>query len=113
MIWRRLLVASNTTIAQLHEYIQIAFDWTDEHLHRFHIHGKDYGIAYRGGLTFDDNPREVLLSRFCLHPRERFCYEYDFTAHWRIDIRVEAILPDDQYQCVPAFLHGRKGCSAG
>jgi hypothetical protein len=48
MIWRRLLVSSGTNIVQLHEYIQIAFDWTAEHLHRFHLDGKDYGIAYRG-----------------------------------------------------------------
>jgi len=27
IIWRRLLVSSETTIAQLHQYIQICFDW--------------------------------------------------------------------------------------
>ena len=107
MIWRRLLVSSGTNIAQLHAYVQIAFDWTGEHLHRFHIHGKDYGIAYRGGLTFDDNPRDVLLSRFRLHARETFCYEYDFTARWRVDIRMEAILPRDQQQ------HKLPVCTAG
>jgi hypothetical protein len=44
MIWRRLLVSSETTIAQLHQYIQVSFDWSGEHLHRFRIHGKDYGM---------------------------------------------------------------------
>jgi hypothetical protein len=39
IIWRRLLVSSETTIAQLHQYIQICFDWRGEHLHRFRIHG--------------------------------------------------------------------------
>ena len=58
MIWRRLLVSSETNIAQLHQYIQVAFDWSGEHLHRFHIHGKDYGIAYLGGISFDDNPQQ-------------------------------------------------------
>jgi hypothetical protein len=43
MIWRRLLVSSETTITQLHEYIQVSMDWNDEHLHRFRIHGKDTG----------------------------------------------------------------------
>jgi len=33
MICRRLLLSSETRIAQLHEYIQIAFDWSGEHLH--------------------------------------------------------------------------------
>ena len=70
MIWRRLLLRSDHSIADLHYAIQIAIDWSDAHLNRFHIHGKDYGIPYRGGLTFDDNPREVLLSCFRLHRRE-------------------------------------------
>ncbi len=34
-IWRRLLVRSDSTIAQLHDTLQIAFGWTDEHLHQF------------------------------------------------------------------------------
>ena len=95
MIWRRLLISSETSIAQLHKCIQIAFSWSGEHLHRFRIHGKDYGIAYLGGISFDDNPHEVPLSRFCLHPRESFRYEYDLIAQWRIAIRLEEILPQD------------------
>jgi hypothetical protein len=34
MIWRRLLVKSNSTIADLHHSIQIAMGWDDEHLLR-------------------------------------------------------------------------------
>src|SRR5215472_10012981 len=64
IIWRRLLVSSESTIAQLHQYIQACFDWRGEHLHRFRIHGKDYGITYLGGISFDDNPHAVPLSRF-------------------------------------------------
>ena len=41
IIWRRLLVSSEVTIAQLHRYIQVALDWSGEPLHRFRIHGKD------------------------------------------------------------------------
>ena len=75
IIWRRLLLSSETSIAQLHGYIQIAFAWSGEHLHRFRIQGKDYGIAYLGGIHFEDNPHEVSLARFRLHPRESFRYE--------------------------------------
>lgn len=106
MIWRRLLVSSETTIAQLHQYIQVAFDWSGEHLHRFRIHGKDYGIGYLGGISFDGNPHVVPLSRFRLHPRESFRYQYDFIANWRVDIRLEAILPQDQ-RVLPVCVGGR------
>ena len=35
LIWRRLLVRSDTTIVQLHEILQVVFGWDDMHLHRF------------------------------------------------------------------------------
>jgi hypothetical protein len=40
LIWRRLLVRGDSTIADLHHLLQIAFGWSDAHLHRFVIHGK-------------------------------------------------------------------------
>jgi len=93
LIWRRFLVSTATSLAQLHAYIQIAFHWSGEHLHRFRIQGKDHGIAYRGGISVSDNPHTVPLSYFRLYPRERFRYEYDFTAGWEIEIRLEKVLP--------------------
>jgi Plasmid pRiA4b ORF-3-like protein len=35
LVWRRLLVASDTSLGELHEILQNAFDWSGEHLHRF------------------------------------------------------------------------------
>lgn len=107
LIWRRFLVSSETSLAQLHEYIQIAFDWSGEHLHRFRIQGKDYGIAYVGGISFDDNPHHVPLSYFRLHLREHFRYEYDFTALWQVQIRWEKVLPLDRHRATPVCSDGR------
>ena len=50
MIWRRVLVHGDSTIADLHYIIQIAMGWSDDHLHQFRIHGKLYGIARIGGI---------------------------------------------------------------
>jgi hypothetical protein len=107
LIWRRLFASSETSIAQLHEYLQIVFAWSGEHLHRFRIQGKDYGIAYRGGIRFEDNPHEMLLSRFQLRPRESFRYEYDFTAHWRVNIWLEQILLQEPPRALPVCTGGR------
>ena len=48
------------------------------------------------------------LSRFRLqlHPRESFRYEYDFIDNWRVDIRLEEILPGDQ-RVLPVCVGGR------
>jgi hypothetical protein len=112
LIWRRLLVSSETSIAQLHAHIQIAFHWSGEHRHQFRMPGKDYGIADRGGIFFSDNPHAVPLSSFRLHPRERFRYEYDFAAPWQVDIRLEKILPMDLGRRVP-FCSGGQGAAPG
>src|SRR5919106_4259961 len=33
IIWRRLLVRGDSTIADLHHTLQITFGWSDDHLH--------------------------------------------------------------------------------
>src|SRR5215813_7919994 len=108
LIWRRLQVPSNIDLACLHRILQILFSWGGEHLHRFHIHGKDYGIAYAGGTGFDDDPHQVRLSDFHFHHRERFLYEYDFTARWELEIRLEDILPLDLKHPYPICIGGRR-----
>jgi hypothetical protein len=107
MIWRRLLVRSDNTIADLHYTLQIAFGWSDSHLHRFHIHGKDYGVGHRGGLSFDDDPQAVHLAEFQFRVRERFLYEYDFNDNWEHEVRVEQILPFEPERTYPVCIGGK------
>jgi Plasmid pRiA4b ORF-3-like protein len=108
LIWRRILVRTDISIAFLHHIIQLAFGWTDSHLHRFVIHGKSYGIAYLGGISFADDPRHVRLADFHFRPNECFAYEYDFCALWRHEIRVEQILPSDPTRPYPVCMGGAR-----
>ena len=86
LIWRRVLVHSTTTLAHLHAILQILFVWSDEHLHRFSVHGREYGSS-------GDPTHAVRLHDLGLHRGERFRYVYDFGAYWECDIRLEALLP--------------------
>jgi len=90
-VWRRVTLSDALSIADLHRVIQLVMDWDDAHLHRFCIQGCEYGIAYAAGLDFDEDAAAVPLSRFQFRPTERFLYEYDFTAGWQIEIRIEKI----------------------
>ena len=72
LVWRRLLVISETSLAELHEILQNAFDWSGEYLHRFLIHGAAYEVPCIGGIVFREDARKVPLSRFRLHCGERF-----------------------------------------
>ncbi|MGH9022010.1 MAG: IS1096 element passenger TnpR family protein [Acidimicrobiia bacterium] len=42
LVWRRLLVRSDSSLIDLHRVLQVAFGWEGEHLHRFVIHGAEY-----------------------------------------------------------------------
>ena len=84
LIWRRLVMPAGTTIAELHAIVQTVFGWSGEHLHRFVIHGTEYGISYVGGPGFRDDARQVRLGELGLRQGERFAYEYNFSAAWRV-----------------------------
>lgn len=107
MVWRRLLVRSDSTIADLHYTIQIAIGWSDVHLNRFHIHGQDFGVYHDGGISFADNPEKVLLSAFGFRTRERFLYEYDFGDEWLHEVCIEKRLPLDPKKTYPVCIDGK------
>src|SRR5690349_5861304 len=108
LIWRRLLIHAETSIADLHYILQLPMGWTDSHLHRFLIHGKEYGIAYDGGLGFADDPKQRRVADFRFRLRERFLYEYDFRDHWQRDIRVEQIVAADPTRTYPVCIGGKR-----
>lgn len=81
-IWRRLHVRSDTTLADLHVLIQIAFAWRGWSFHQFIIRGKIYGRGM--------SPENVSLADFGFHSKERFVYEYG--CSWRVQVRMESTI---------------------
>jgi hypothetical protein len=110
MIWRRVRVSSDSTIADLHYIVQIAMGWTDSHLHRFVIHGEEYGIPQIGGISFTDDPQKVQLADFGWREKERFLYEYDFGDYWQHEILVEKILSSKSSSLDPKCMSGKRAC---
>ena len=126
MIWRRLLVRSDSTITDLHHILQIVFGWSDAHLNGFHIHGQDYGVYHDGGVSFSTNPNQVRLCDFKFRINERFSYETAFAGllrgglrhrpaprscrgRWAGDKRAAMLLPWD----VPGGQRQDRPCSMG
>ncbi|MBF6613038.1 MAG: plasmid pRiA4b ORF-3 family protein [Chloroflexi bacterium] len=107
-IWRRLLVRSDSSIADLHYTLQITMGWEDVHLHRFVLHGKEYGLAQPGGMWFDDDPWGVRLSDLHLRLKERFLYQYDMGDYWQHQLRLERVLPFDPTQTYPLCIGGTR-----
>src|ERR687886_1945952 len=113
LIWRRLLVRSDSTIADLRHTLQIPMGWDDAHLHRFRIRGKDYRISRIGGTGFRDDPRQVHLCDFHFRHHERFLYEDDFGDLWQHVIRVERRLALDETHTYAVCIAGKRAAPAG
>ncbi len=107
LIWRRLLMASNSSISDLHYAIQISMGWGDYHLNQFNIWGKEYGVYHDGGISFSDDPKEIYLQDFQFRINEKFLYEYNFYNCWEHEIRLEKILPFDSKKTNPLCIGGR------
>ncbi len=107
-MWRRLLVRTDSTIADLHAVLQASFGWSDDHLHRFEIHGCEYGISYLGGISFWDDARKVRLDGLGLRVGERFVYEYAFGDAWFHDLRVEQIVAAEAGRSYPRCTDGSR-----
>jgi hypothetical protein len=98
-IWRRLLVPASIKLPKFHTVLQIAFDWTNSHLHAFQIGDQSYEACYPE--TWEDSlggieRRDESKFRLCdlLHAKgDRLVYEYDFGDSWQHDVRVEKVLP--------------------
>ena len=102
LIWRRLLVPADTSLAGLHDILQVVFGWSDEHLHRFVVHGADYDAAHGDDLA------AVALAGLGLRETERFVYDYDLGDLWRHDLRVEQILAAEPGRRYPRCTGGRR-----
>jgi len=107
-IWRRVMVPADLNLADLHDIIQISFDWSDTHLHQFY--GKNYKVSYgpqNPHMKSDIDESTVLLSKLFKQPKDRLAYAYDFGDDWRIGIEVEDVLKTDDGQ-LPRCIGGRR-----
>jgi pRiA4b ORF-3-like protein len=102
-IWRRVQVRSETTLAQLHEVLQIAMGWENYHLHSF-------GILTRSWERNDAGEATTSLAQL-VGAGGRLTYVYDFGDDWLHDIEVEKVIvrprPDTVY---PRCTGGRRTC---
>ena len=107
-VWRRVLVPSDVTLADLHEVIQQAMGWENYHMHVFSTGGQEYGSPDRELGHASD--RNVLLSQVLTRRGKRLRYTYDFGDDWEHDIVLEetrAAAPQETY---PSCVAGQGAC---
>jgi hypothetical protein len=89
----RLAVLERQPLTALHDAIQQAFGWYDDHLYSFWLDGSYFG-SDEVELTTPDTPDEgvatadVPLAELNLHPGQRIGYVFDFGDDWRVRLTV-------------------------
>ena len=76
-IWRRLLVPSDMTLDLLHDVLQTATGWGDEHLHLFEIDGMTFSDPRHRDADIAEEA-DVRLDQAAPFAKTRFRYQYDF-----------------------------------
>ena len=115
-IWRRIQV-KNCTLEKVHEHVQLAMGWKNEHLHRFRINDEIYGDAKLLDDGFEDQ-YEFIDSTVTkigdVVPRSgkrfRFEYEYDFGDGWVHEVLFEGCLAATDGQKYPICVEGERAC---
>lgn len=117
-IWRRLLVASEMPVEDLHVALQFSFGWDNSHMHHFYKVINRERVYYEPELEaffdsyFDDwGPKQIKYSKLkvadiLISPKDKLMYEYDFGDSWLHEIVVEKLLPMEDDFVTPRCLAG-------
>jgi hypothetical protein len=100
-VWRRLDVASDLGLVDLHDVLQAVFGWEDRHLHRFATGPDDdpgsvfAGTAELATALDDDADRaptwDVRLDELLARPGDRLHYRYDYGDDWHVVLELEDV----------------------
>jgi len=99
-VWRRIEVASDLGLEDLHEVLQVLMGWEDYHLHRFTTGpelepGAVFACTADLAQGFDDDPAvptwDVRVDELLAEPGERLHYQYDYGDNWWLTLEVEDV----------------------
>ncbi len=135
-IWRRVAVAADMRLSDLHQVIQVVMGWGNYHLHQFVVHNRqpkptreesaslnwqeryERLIICRDRCWSDprmevegtEDERKMRLCELAPAVKSKFIYEYDFGDGWEHDIEVVKIGPPAEGVKYPVCIEGKLAC---
>lgn len=122
-IWRRVRLASDLTLAQLHEVLQVVMGWTDSHLHHFTMAAAATDGPVQLFLTpFDEEDwldgvnedgimeADVRLDEVLATAGDELAYAYDFGDNWQHTLRLESVEERGADEPVAVCVAGQRAC---
>jgi len=111
LIWRRIQIWEDVTLAQLHTILQIVMDWEDYHLHEFTIGRRVYSVPDPDDNMYERkviDEQKVRLNDVVPRVGTQFVYLYDFGDSWHHDLLLEAIIMADPTLQYPRCIAGER-----
>lgn len=111
LVWRELDLPLSTTLATLHDIIQVVMRWQDYHLHEFIVGDRVYGVPDPDDI-FDERrvyqEKNIRLGTLMERGVSDFLYVYDFGDYWRHRITMHAAQQGDPDIEYPRFISGAR-----
>jgi hypothetical protein len=110
-IWRRLLVPTEVTLAELHFIINEVMGWDCSHAHSFSIGKRTFGDPELDpdNELRHESEREIALASV-VDVGTKFSYTYDFGDDWEHEVNVEKQLAVDEHITYPVCIGGARAC---
>ncbi len=113
LVWRRIRVQGDISLARLHEILQLSMGWSDLHTHRFLIGKVFYAPSAHADNRLETGERSESAYRLAALENDMkwcFTYIYDFGDGWEHQIELEESLPAGTGAHHPVLLAGERAC---
>lgn len=87
-VWRRVRLPAATTLTELHEIIQVLFEWDGDHLHVFTVDGTHYADPFHELQECADSD-QLTLAEALTRAGARLSYRYDLGDCWDHTVLLE------------------------
>lgn len=108
LIWRELEIPTSITLKVLHDIVQIAMGWFDQHLWEFTIGKQRYGLSFEE--DWGTEPRReatrVRLRDVLTGPKTTIDYIYDFGDSWEHRLTITRVRQGPPRISYPRYVAG-------
>jgi hypothetical protein len=111
LVWRELDVPLSTTLAMMHDIIQVVMRWWDYHLYEFEIGDRLYGVPSSDDVLYERKVYKasgLRLATVLERGIREFFYVYDFGDNWRHRITVLDVQQGNADVEYPRFIAGAR-----
>jgi len=109
-LWRRIKISSDDTLLELHEAIQRAFNFDDDHLYAFFMDGKPWSEERFVAPEDEEGPYvdEIRIGELGLFIGQKIMYLFDYGDEWRFSVKLEQIT-NEEHEIIRSEIIKRKG----